>query len=215
MRQTKSLVHFEILYVYSKVSVRTLGFLWTKSKSRIRTFFWLSVRRKLSLFWEKKVKSRFWTWLTFFSGKMIFRFSKKMLWGSGAIFLRLLGSHRRKMSRWKNLSVFQRLMFFVPVSQLSTRDLFYFLENLKIKQDIFVLSFSPCSIIRTRSIMIPLFQIFWNKMFKKMLILECLGCFTKSIVVSILDFWHISFRKMFEWMTCKMKIITFWVAGDI
>ncbi len=31
---------------------------------------------------------------------------------------------------------------FVPVSQLSTRDLFYFLENLKIKQDIFVLSFS-------------------------------------------------------------------------
>jgi hypothetical protein len=51
--------------------------------------------------------------------------------------------------------------------------------------------------------MIPLFQIFGTKMFKKMLILECLGCFTKSIVVSILDFWHISFRKMFEWMTCK------------
>jgi hypothetical protein len=30
---------------------------------------------------------------------------------------------------------------FVSVSQLSTRDLFYFLENLKIRQDIFVLSF--------------------------------------------------------------------------
>ncbi len=30
---------------------------------------------------------------------------------------------------------------FVPVSQLSTRDLFDFLENLKIKQDIFCLEF--------------------------------------------------------------------------
>ncbi len=93
---------------------------------------------------------------------------------------------------------------FVPVSQLSTRDLFYFLKNLKIKQDVFALSFSFCSIFRTTSVMIPLFQIFGTKkMFKKMLILECLGCFTKSVVVSILDFWHISFRKMFEWMTCK------------
>ena len=32
-------------------------------------------------------------------------------------------------------------MFFVPVSQLSTRDLFYFLENLKFKQDMFCLEF--------------------------------------------------------------------------
>ncbi len=78
---------------------------------------------------------------------------------------------------------------FVPVSQLSTRDLFYFLENLKIKQDFFfVLSFSFRLIIQMTSVMIPLFQIFGTKMFKKMLILECLGCFTKSIVVSILDF---------------------------
>ncbi len=51
--------------------------------------------------------------------------------------------------------------------------------------------------------MIPLFQIFGTKMFKKMLILECLGCFTKSIVVSILDFWHISFKKMFKLLACK------------
>ncbi len=37
-----------------------------------------------------------------------------------------------------------------------------------------------------------------------MLILECLGCFTKSIVVSILDFLtHLFFRKMFECLTCK------------
>jgi hypothetical protein len=68
---------------------------------------------------------------------------------------------------------------FVPVSQLSTRDLFYFLDNLKIKQDVFVLNFSSCSIIRTTGVMIPLFQIFGTKMFKKMLILECWGVFFK------------------------------------
>ncbi len=69
---------------------------------------------------------------------------------------------------------------FVPVSQLSTRDLFYFLNNLKIKQDIFVLNFSSCSIVRTTSVMIPLFQIFGTKVFKKMLILECLGVILQS-----------------------------------
>jgi hypothetical protein len=51
--------------------------------------------------------------------------------------------------------------------------------------------------------MIPLFQIFWNKIFKKVWILEYLGCFTKSIVVSILDFDTSLFRKMFKLLTCK------------
>ncbi len=68
---------------------------------------------------------------------------------------------------------------FVPVSQLSTRDLFYFLENLKVKQDIFVLSFSSSSIIRTTSVMIPLFQILEQKCSRRWLILECLGVFYK------------------------------------
>ena len=98
---------------------------------------------------------------------------------------------------------------FVPVSQLSTRDLFYFLENLKIKQDIFVLNFSFCSILEQRALWFPYSRLSFGIVFKRMLILECLRCFTKSIVVSILDIWHISFRKMFEWMTCKMRIITF------
>jgi hypothetical protein len=89
----------------------------------------------------------------------------------------------------KELVCFSATDVFVPVSQLSTRDLFYFLENLKIKQDIFVLSFSSRSIIRTTSGMIPLFQIiFFGIVFKKVLFLEYLGYFTKSIVVSILNF---------------------------
>jgi len=42
----------------------------------------------------------------------------------------------------KEFVCFSTTDVFVPVSQLSTRDLFYFLDNLKIKQDMFVLSFS-------------------------------------------------------------------------
>ncbi len=79
----------------------------------------------------------------------------------------------------KEFVCFSTTDVFVPVSQLSTRDLFYFLENLKIKQDIVVLSLSSRSIIRTTNVMIPLFQIFGTKMFKKMLILECWGVFYK------------------------------------
>jgi hypothetical protein len=128
----------------------------------------------------------FWTLLAF-SRKIIFSFFEKMLWGSRAIFLRLL-VRIEENKLVKEFVCFSTTHVFVPVSQLSTRDLFYFLENLKIKQDFFVLNVSSSSIIRTTSVMIPLFQIFGTKMFKKMLILECLGCFTKSIVVSILDF---------------------------
>jgi hypothetical protein len=49
---------------------------------------------------------------------------------------------------------------------------------------------------------------FWNKMFKKMLILECLGCFTKSNVVSILDFFDTSLPE--RCLNCWLvkKIIT-------
>ena len=137
-----------------------------------------------------------------------------MLWGSRAIFLRLLDSHREKISRWKNLFVFQRLMFFVPVSQLSTRDLFYFLENLKIKQDMFLSWISrQVRSVEQRALWFPYSRLSFGIVFKRMFILEYLGYFTKSIVVSILDFWHISFRKMFELLTCKKKNHDFWVSG--
>ncbi len=109
----------------------------------------------------------------------------------------------RKISRWKSSFVFQRLMF-VPVSQLSTRDLFYFLENLKIRQDFLSWISRLVRSFEQRALWFPHSR-FWNKVFKKMLVLECLGYFTKSIVVSILDFWHISFGKMFEVLICKKK----------
>ena len=102
-----------------------------------------------------------------------------MLWGSGAIFLRLLGSHRGKMSRWKNLFVFQRLMFLYQLVNLVLETCFIFSKTLKLGKT-FVLSFSFRSIVRTTSVMIPLFQIFGTKVFKKMLILECLGVILQS-----------------------------------
>jgi hypothetical protein len=128
-----------------------------------------------------------------------------MLWGSGAIFLRLLGSHRGKNKSVKEFVRFSTTDVFVPVSQLSTRDLFDFLENLKIKQDIFLSWISrQVRINRTTSIMISLFQIIFRNSFQEGVVSWIFGIFTKSIVVSILDFfWHISFRKMFELLTCK------------
>ncbi len=137
----------------------------------------------------------FWTWLTF-SGQIIFRFSKRCSEGREQYFFWDFRFAPRKISRWKNLSVFQRLMFLYQLVNLVLETCFIFSKTLKLSKT-FVLSFSFSFVIRTTSVMIPLFQIiFGTKMFKKVLILEYLGCFTKSIVVSILDFfWHISFQK--------------------
>jgi hypothetical protein len=77
----------------------------------------------------------------------------------------------------KEFVCFSTTDVFVPVSQLSTRDLFYFLGNLKIKQDIFVLGFSSCSIIRTTSVMTSLFKIFGTKCSRKCKFLSIWGDF--------------------------------------
>ncbi len=80
---------------------------------------------------------------------------------------------------------------FVPVSQLSTRDLFDFLENLKIRQDMyfcleFLVEFDESN---SEHYDIPIPDYLIGIVFKKVLFLEC---FTKSIVVSILDFFDTS-----------------------
>ena len=80
----------------------------------------------------------------------------------------------------KEFVCFSSTDVFVPVSQLSTRDLFYFLENLKIKQDIFVLSFSSSSIIRTTSVMILLFQIISRNSFQERIISWVFRVFLQS-----------------------------------
>ena len=95
---------------------------------------------------------------------------------------------------------------FVPVSQLSTRDLFDFLENLKIKQDFFVLSCSHRSIIRTKSTMISLFQIIFRNSFQEGVVSWVFGDFTKSIVVSMFRFWHFFFFR---------NMLKFWLVNEI
>ncbi len=87
-------------------------------------------------------------------------------------------------------------MFFVPVSQLSTRDLFYFLENLKIKQDILSWVSRLVRSLDQRALWFPYSRLFfWNSV-QESVNSWVFGVFTKSIVVSVLDFfWHISFQK--------------------
>ena len=127
-----------------------------------------------------------WTCLLFQNNFSIF---EKMLWGSRAIFFETFRFTPRKDKSVKEFVRFSTTDVFVPVSQLSTRDLFDFLENLKIKQDIFLSWISrQVRINRTTSIMICLFQIIFRNSFQEGVVSWIFGIFTKSIVVSILDF---------------------------
>ena len=131
-------------------------------------------------------------------------FWKEMLWGSGAIFfLRLLGSHRgKKISRWKNLFVFNDWCFLYQLVNLVLETCLIFSKILKLSKT-FLSWVSSCSLItQTTSVMILLFQIIFRNSFQEGVISWIFGVFTKSIVVSILDFWHISFRKMFFFWMC-------------
>ena len=141
----------------------------------------------------------FWTCvLFFFKQNNFFDFRKDALRLGSNIF-ETFRFAPRKISRWKNLLVFQRLIFFLyQLVNLVLETCFIFSKTLKLSK-----TFLSCvsRLVRSldqRALWFPYSRFFGTKMFKKMLILECLGCFTKSIVVSILDFWHISFRKMFK-----------------
>ena len=135
-----------------------------------------------------------------------FSFFEKMLWGSGAIFLRLLDSHRENKSM-KEFVYFPTTDVFVPVSQLSTRDLFDFLENLKIRQDMFLSWISRrVRWVKRRALWYPYSRLFFGIVFKKVLFLE----FYKVNCGVNIGFWHISFRKMFKSLTCKRNH-DFWV----
>ena len=118
----------------------------------------------------------------------------------------------RKISQWKNLFVFQRLMFLYQLVNLVLETCFIFSKTLKLGKTFLSWVSRLSSIIRTTSIMILLFQIIFRNSFQEVVVSWIFGIFTKSIVVSILDFWHISFRKMFELLTCK-KNHDFWVSG--
>ncbi len=95
-------------------------------------------------------------------------------------------------------------MFLYQLVNLVLETCFIFSKTLKLSKTFSSWVFSSCSIIRTTSVMIPLFQIFGTKMFKKMLILECLGVLQSQLWCPSWIFFDTSLsRKMFELLTCK------------
>ncbi len=149
-----------------------------------------------------------------FFQKNNFSFFEKMLWGSGAIFWDFWFAPR-KISRWKNSFIFQRLMFLYQLVNLVLETCFIFSKTLKLGKTFcleFLVSFEHSNNERYDS---PIPDYFFGIVFKKMLILECLGVFYKvNCGVHLWFFWHISFRKMFELLTCK-RSHNFWVSGVI
>ena len=100
----------------------------------------------------------------------------------------------RKISRWKNLSVFQRLMFLYQLVNLVLETCFIFSKTLKLSKTCFCLEFLvKFDQSNNEHYDFPIPDYFWNKNVQESV---NSWVFTKSIVVSILDFfWHISFQK--------------------
>ncbi len=150
----------------------------------------------------------FWTWLAF-SRQIIFRFSKRCSEAREQYFWDFLGSHRGKISRWKNLFVFQRLMFLYQLVNLVLETCFIFSKTLKFKQDILSWVSRLVRSFEQRALWFPYSRLFFGIVFKKGLFLEYLEYVTKSIVVSMLDSFDISFseRCFVRWLVTE--IITF------
>jgi hypothetical protein len=120
-----------------------------------------------------------------------------MLWGLRAIFWDfLVRTEENKSMKEFVRFFFKRLMFLYQLVNLVLETCFIFSKTLRLSKTF--LSWA-CRLVRSldqQALWFPYSRLFfWNKMFKKVLILEYLGCFTKSIVVSISDFWHISFSE--------------------
>ena len=140
-----------------------------------------------------------------------FSFFEKMLWGSRAIFLRLLGSHREKISRWKNLSVFQRLMFLYQLVNLVLETCFIFSKTLKLSKT-FVLSFSSCSSFEQRALWFP-YSRFLEQNVQENVNSWVFGVFLQSQLwcPSWIFDTSLSERCLNCWLV--KEIITFWVSG--
>ncbi len=93
---------------------------------------------------------------------------------------------------------------FVPVSQLSTRDLFYFLKTLKLGKTFLSWVSRLVRPFEQRALWFPYSRFFFGNSVQESVNSWVFGVFIKSIVVSILDFFDTSlFRKMFYLLTCK------------
>jgi len=123
-----------------------------------------------------------------------------MLWGLRSNIFETFRFTPRKISRWKNLFVFQRLMFLYQLVNLVLETCLIFSKTLKLSKTYFCLEFLvKFGSIEQRALWFPYSRLFFGIVFKKVLFLE----FYKVNCGVNIGFWHISFRKMFKLLTCK------------
>jgi hypothetical protein len=120
----------------------------------------------------------FWTWLTF-SRKIIFSFWKRCSEALEQYFFETFRFAPRKISRWKNLFVFQRLMFLYQLVNLVLETCFIFSKTLKLSKTFLSWVSRFSSNIRTTSVMIPLFQIIFRISFQESVTSWVFGVFYK------------------------------------
>ncbi len=102
----------------------------------------------------------FWTWLAI-SRKIIFRFLKRCS-GAREQYFWDFWFVPRKISRWKNLFIFQRLMFLYQLVNLVLETCFIFSKTLKLSK---TFSSWVSRVVRSyeqRALWFP-YSIFWNK----------------------------------------------------
>ena len=194
-------------------------FFWTQSKFGFRTFFLTKCRKKTkSLFFEEKLSPGVLDLVNYFS---VFRKDALRLWSNIFETFRFAP---RKRSLWKNLFVFQGLMFLYQLVNLVLETCLIFSKTLKLGKTFLSWVFSSSSIIRTTSVMILLFQIIFRNSFQERIISWVFGVFTKSIVVSILDFdtslserclscWLVKGNHNWPWLI-NLKL-TVWLSGVV
>ena len=158
----------------------------------------------------------FWTWLIFFFvfQKNNFSFFEKMLWGSGAIFLRLLGSHREKISRWKNLFIFQRLMFLYQLVNLVLETCLIFSKTLKLIKTFlsWVAHFSSI-ISNSERYDSPIPDYFFWNSFQESVTSWVFGVFYKVNCGVDLEFFDTSLSERCFICWLVKELIPFWVSG--
>ena len=134
-----------------------------------------------------------------------------MLWGSGAIF-ETFRFAPRKISRWKNLSVFQRLMFLYQLVNLVLETCFIFSITLKLSKTFpswvsrFVRSFEQ------RALWFPYSRFLEQKCSRKCLFLSVWDILQSQLWCPSWIFDTSLSERCLKLLTCKRNH-NFWVSG--
>ncbi len=106
----------------------------------------------------------FWTWLTFSKKKIIFfSFFEKDALRLGSNIFETFWFAPRKISRWKNSFVFQRLMFLYQLVNLVLETCFIFSKTLKLSKTFSSWISRTVRSFEQRALWFPYSRFFWNK----------------------------------------------------